>query len=205
MAGRLEKAVRMLMSMHRHPSGFTIWWPGETRDEIIIGAVLAQATSWRNAEMAIESLRADGKLSLKGILECHNLEDKIRHAGFAKRKAAALRMLSEYLLGSMPTRDGLLSIPGIGEETADAILCYAYRKPEFVADAYSRRLAERISGLKLSYKQAKEVYESFLSGWKEMAAAHASIVEFSKQVCRAKPECGNCPLKGICSHAKQLK
>ena len=139
--------------------GKQYWWPAETRFEVIIGAILTQQTTWKNVESAIENLKD------KELLDAHSLapapldhvEALIRHTGFYKQKAGRIIYFSQYLVtnynGSLdkffdrPTeqiRRELLSLEGIGSETADSILLYAADRLTFPIDAYTLRLCERL-------------------------------------------------------------
>ncbi len=183
------------------------WWPGETQDEIIIGAVLTQNTRWGNVEKSLENLRKEGLLDLRKILHApeEKLRNLIRPSGFQRQKASYLKSVSSFIvpyLGSRPPpREDLLRVKGIGEETADSILLYAFHVPEFVVDAYTKRLSRRLWGLEGSYRQIKEVFESSLPRrWRVFAEYHGLIVEFSKATCRKKPLCSGCPLRDGCRH-----
>jgi endonuclease-3 related protein len=125
------------------------WWPGETRFEVVVGALLTQNTNWKNVEKAIANLKTDGKLDPSSLLGTgdRELETLIRPSGFFRQKASRLKTLTEAYLrfemeGRAPSREDLLSINGIGKETADSILLYAYDVPIFVIDAYTRRYCD---------------------------------------------------------------
>lgn len=134
------------------------WWPAETPFEVIVGAILTQNTSWTNVERALEKLRQASVLSVDGLraLPLAELEQLVRSSGYYRQKADRLKrfvgFLDEKYSGSLekmfaaPTeelRDDLLSLKGIGHETADAILLYAGKHPVFVVDAYARRILGR--------------------------------------------------------------
>jgi endonuclease III related protein len=134
------------------------WWPAESAFEVVIGAYLTQNTAWTNVEKALANLRAAGMLSVKGIraVSIAELECLIRPAGYFRQKAKRLKLfvafLDERYGGSLarmlatPTkrlRQQLLSLDGVGQETADSILLYAGNQPVFVVDAYTRRIVER--------------------------------------------------------------
>jgi len=134
------------------------WWPGETRDEVIIGAILTQNTAWGNVERAIDRLNSARSLSLAAIhrMKVDKLAELIRPAGTFRIKAKRLKAFVDWLYDcyagdldrlfagpSPPLRASLLAIPGIGPETADAILLYAGDVPTFVVDAYTRRVLRR--------------------------------------------------------------
>ena len=135
------------------------WWPAETPFEIIIGAILGQATAWGNAAKAINNLKAANVLNPEGLskLSQDELETLILPSGYYRAKAKKVRAFVTHLQAhhnnqldslfaqELPTlREELLSIYGIGEETADCILLYAAKKPSFVVDTYTYRLIERL-------------------------------------------------------------
>ncbi len=124
------------------------WWPAETRFEVIVGAVLTQNTAWTNVEKAINNLRKVDALKPEKLLKATNLKELIKPAGFYNQKAERLRLITEWFLKNerkaekmdrMELRKELLAIKGIGKETADSIILYAFEKPIFVVDAYTRR------------------------------------------------------------------
>jgi len=157
------------------------WWPARTRFEVIVGAYLTQNTSWKNVEIALRRLRANGRLSLAAIrtLPLKQLEAMIRPAGYFRQKAARLKTFVAFVDqnygGSLPRmfaeptqklRRELLSLNGVGPETADSILLYAGQHPVFVVDAYARRIVERhaIASPNAKYEELRESFEQALSG-----------------------------------------
>ncbi len=188
------------------------WWPSETTFETAIGAVLTQNTAWTNAERAIDNLRAADVLTPDSVWRTPHpmLSRLIRPAGFPKQKTKSLKELAalarrqpegwEGLLALEPDRlrRRLLTIPGIGPETADVILLYAAGRPVFVADAYARRLAARHGLVRhgAGYEEVKAVFEEALPPDPElMNEYHALIVRLGKEFCRARPRCAGCPLQ----------
>lgn len=156
------------------------WWPARTRFEVIVGAYLTQNTSWKNVEIALRRLRAAGRLSLAGIraIPLEQLEAVIRPAGYFRQKAAALKtfvaFVDQYYGGSLrrlfaqPTqklRPELLSLNGVGPETADSILLYAGQHPVFVIDTYTRRILERhgIAPANTKYEELRKLFERALN------------------------------------------
>ncbi len=134
------------------------WWPGRTRFEVIVGAILTQNTSWTNVERAIGALRRERLLNLAGIAQVpiDKLATLIRSSGYFRQKARKLKEFVTFLEtkheGSLSKmygtpmeelREQLLGVHGIGPETADSILLYAGKHPVFVVDAYTRRILER--------------------------------------------------------------
>lgn len=199
------------------------WWPGRSRFEVIVGAILTQSTSWTNVESAIRNLRAARLLAPHAIdgAPFAKLARLVRPSGYFRQKAKKLKAFVHFLAydcgGSLsrmfrtPTtvlRSQLLSIYGIGPETADSILLYAGKHPVFVIDAYTRRILERhgLAASKHSYEDLRSLFESNLPCDPQLFNEfHALIVQTGKHFCRkSKALCGNCPLKPFLpSGAKQ--
>ncbi len=189
------------------------WWPARTRLEVIVGAILTQNTSWRNATLALAKLRKAGRLSWGGLRKASlaELENCVRPAGFYTQKARTIRNIVLWLgrrhrgslnaLFSLPAsevRAQLLSLKGLGPETADAILLYAGRQPFFVADAYTRRILSRhgLFSEATSYGEAQRYLHQHLpADHRVYNEFHALLVEVGKQYCkRQAPACKQCPL-----------
>ena len=188
------------------------WWPGETIEEIIIGAVLTQNTNWGNVERAIENLKRADALSLKKIvaLEPETLSTLIRPSGYYNIKAKRLWAVADYfvrrcdadfsLLETIPTdelRGELLSVHGVGRETADSILLYALNRPVFVVDAYTLRVGRRHGFLseKDDYESARALFERSIKRDVQLYNEyHALLVRLGKEYCRPRPRCAACPL-----------
>jgi endonuclease III related protein len=190
------------------------WWPAETPFEVMVGAVLTQNTSWKNVERALKNLATLGPLSAQAILALPEAElaVQLRPVGYFNLKARRLRTFCvAYLaegewvgLSQVVTpelRRLLLAIKGIGFETADDILLYAFDRPVFVVDAYTRRILTRLGEL-----DGKEGYETIRYGF-ELALGpdlalfnefHALIVHHGKEICRTRPRCGVCCLATLC-------
>lgn len=182
--------------------GFQNWWPvheGQDRIvEISVGAVLTQNTSWSNVEKSIENLIKSNCLSFKCIvnIDIDILKNLIKPSGFYNQKAKTLKELAKLFLSKNKIeREDLLSIKGIGEETADSILLYALDKPFFVIDNYTKRLLYRIGLVpeKISYKKLQELITQNIPKditiYKEF---HALIVKHCKDICTKKPKCEKC-------------
>ena len=192
------------------------WWPAETRIEMLIGAVLVQNTAWTNAEKAIANLRARDWLNAESIhaLPQSELASAIRPAGYFNIKARRLQALCAWVIqqGGLVTldewttkelREGLLCVHGVGPETADCILVYAFNRPVFVVDAYTQRLLQRLGWQEgvLDYESLRAVFESTQpQDAGHLGQYHALIVEHAKQYCRAKPSCSGCPLARGCEY-----
>jgi endonuclease-3 related protein len=193
------------------------WWPARTALETIVGAYLTQNTAWRNVERSISNLEQAGVLSVEGLrtIEIEPLRTLIRPSGYMVRKALAIKAFIQLLdadyggslqaLAATPThvaREALLGLPGVGPETADAILLYALGQPVMVVDEYLRRVATR-HGLideRARYGDLQQLALSAFAGEpeKELLAHynefHALIVEVGKEHCRGIPRCTGCPL-----------
>ncbi|MDA8431936.1 MAG: endonuclease III domain-containing protein [Nitrospiraceae bacterium] len=191
------------------------WWPGDTPFEVAVGAILTQNTNWGNVEKAIANLKHHGKLSASAIynLPADGLASLIRPAGYFNIKAKRLKHFVDLLVreygGSMAKmkkagpeviREKLLSVNGIGPETADSIILYALEKPVFVIDAYTKRVLSRHNILDhdLSYEAFQALFHENLERDVQMFNEyHALIVTVAKKHCRTKPLCEGCPLEGV--------
>lgn len=208
------------------------WWPvdkdyhkgnvSDPRFEIIIGAILTQNTAWGNVEKALENLKTSNSLTVRKVVETdlENLKTMIQPSGFFNQKAKRLKILASHLRENykddldrffdrdlQEIRNELLSLNGIGPETADSILLYAGNHPIFVVDAYTKRICKRlpveINGE--SYDEIQQCFEDELHEcfpkkdtaqlYKEL---HALLIELAKNYCKKKPECNRCPLKNQC-------
>ncbi len=206
---RLETVYQRLYEAHGHLG----WWPGETQLEIIVGAILTQNTSWRNVEQAIAALKDARMLSLRGLrlVDVDALERAVRPSRYFRQKARKLKAFLAYLdrthhgslsaMARTPTetlRQQLLAIWGIGPETADSILLYAFDRPVFVVDAYTKRILVRHGwiGRGCDYEAMRAFFEARLPADPELYNDfHAQIVIIGKDYCRPAPRCDNCPLK----------
>jgi len=188
------------------------WWPADTPYEVMVGAILTQNTAWSNVEKAIANF--SGRLSPELIetLPIPELQEIIRPSGFYKQKALYLKNFTEwyrqygYSVESVcqkplsQLRKELLDIRGVGFETADSILLYAFSYPTFVVDAYTKRLLERLQiDVKLNYTPIKDYFESEVQGDARLYNNyHSLIVINAKKHCNKKPICDGCPLEFDC-------
>ncbi|MFH0832808.1 MAG: endonuclease III domain-containing protein [Candidatus Aenigmatarchaeota archaeon] len=179
------------------------WWPSRTgsRFEVCIGAILTQNTSWSNVEKAISNLIKNKMLSKEAIKKApiNKLSSLIRSSGYYRQKAKKLKAFVNFS-GEM-NRENLLGIWGIGPETADSILLYAFGKRYFVVDAYTKRIFSRLGMLKgdEGYEEIRNFFESRLPKDVEIYKEfHALIVKLAKEHCKKKPLCDDCPLKSQC-------
>lgn len=188
------------------------WWPAQTEFEVCIGAILTQSTSWKNVEKAIGNLKDANILSYEGIRKTTptRLSNLIRSSLYHNVKARKLKSFTQYLgkahkgdlklmLGQQlpKLRAELLSIWGVGPETADSIILYAACKPSFVVDAYTRRVFERAGFLKggETYDDIKALFEDNLPRRTQLYNEyHALIVRLCKDHCKPKPHCADCPI-----------
>ncbi len=177
------------------------------RFEIAVGAVLTQNTAWKNVERALANLESAGLLSGEAVREVSFpvLGEAVRPSGYYNEKAKKLKILAEFLIeerllegGNTPSREELLELWGIGKETADSILLYAYNVPVFVVDAYTKRMFKRL-GVLYGNEEYDEIANIFVSSLGRNAPLfneyHALIVRHGKEHCRKKPVCEGCVLK----------
>ena len=198
------------------------WWPGDTRFEVMVGAILTQAAAWANVEKAIANLVAAGALSPAALrsLGAEELARLVYPSGYFNSKARKLKALAEYLgrrfdddLDAMAReetdalRGELLQVYGIGEETADDILLYAMGKPAFIIDAYTRRVFSRL-GLapkRGSYSRFRSLFTENLPTDRALFGEyHALIVRHGKEVCGKRPKCGGCCLLEVCPTGRSM-
>ncbi|SFM69567.1 endonuclease III domain-containing protein [Methanolobus profundi] len=184
------------------------WWPADTAFEVVVGAMLTQQTKWTNVEKAIEGLKENDLLEVDPLSRADPglLEELVRCCGFYRQKASRLKGIAGFFaehgmenVFSMPVdelRRTLLSLKGVGNETADSIVLYAAEKPKFVIDAYTTRMMKCI-GIEGDYMQLQGMFEEQLPKdvgiYKEY---HALIVEYSKAYC-GRNRCNECILKDL--------
>jgi len=229
-ANRQPSPAQRLRAMHDRlveAYGPQHWWPAKTAFEVILGAYLTQNTAWKAVELSLANLRAAGALTLDGLrsLTLGDLQSLIRPTGFHSRKAPALKafvaMLDEEFGGSLdrlastPTatlRRRLLALPGVGPETADAILLYALNHAVPVADEYLRRIAERhqlLAPRSRGYKLLADLTrQSFAtdppaSHTRLFNEFHALTVAVGKAHCGRTARCDECPLAEDLQLAKE--
>ena len=208
--------VKSIYTSLRDHFGPQNWWPADSPFEVMVGAVLTQNTNWANVSRAINTLKSENLLSpiLLYDLPLEVLSEKIRPSGYYNLKAKRLKNLLHLVVeetgmsGSLDSffsqdrdvlREKLLSVKGIGPETADSILLYAAEKPTFVVDTYTHRFLSRhgLIGEESSYQ---EIQEFFMDNLPEEVALfneyHALIVQLGKDFCKKRrPLCSECPLK----------
>ena len=202
------KVRRIVRSLAGH-YGTIAWWPGDT-DEVMIGAILTQQTRWENVERALLDLQERRLNTMHSLFSAdkQGIEDAIRCTGFFRIKAQRLQFLASHVMESygsvdrmrhIPTeklREGLLSVKGIGEETADSILCFGFLRTSFVIDAYTEKIV-RCAGVREKRQELKPLFEKVLSSDPDVyRQAHAHIVEYAKEFC-GKKRCSECILVNL--------
>jgi endonuclease-3 related protein len=191
------------------------WWPADTDLEMMIGAILTQNTSWSNVEKAIQNLKGKDLISIKGLsdLPTPMLAEYIRPAGYYNLKARRLKNLISLIenkhdgdlkgLFSLHTeriRKELLSVKGIGLETADSMILYGARRALFVVDTYSHRILSRHGLIEegAGYFEVQTLFMDTLPHDVELFKEfHALLVKTGKGFCRRKPLCPSCPLESV--------
>jgi len=191
------------------------WWPGDTPFEVIVGAILTQNTNWTNVEKAIINIKNADSLSPEKLhhIDITKLAALIRPAGYFNIKAKRLKNFLEWFfenydgelvnlekVRTSELREQLLSVKGIGPETADSILLYALNRPVFVVDAYTARVCARhqLISEDADYHQIQETFESNLpSDIQLFNEYHALLVRTGKDYCKPTPKCEECPLNPL--------
>jgi endonuclease-3 related protein len=189
------------------------WWPAQTPFEVMIGAILVQNTNWANVEKAIRNLKKAKLLSPKKLQEISHrrLSLVIKPAGYFNIKAKRLKNFINFLfkeyrgrIAQMAEEEGgvlrvkLLTVNGIGPETADSILLYGLNKPFFVIDAYTKRIFLRHRWIKgdADYRTVQKLFMDRLKPERRMFNEyHALLVCLAKTFCKTKPLCRQCPLE----------
>ncbi|MFC1741455.1 endonuclease III domain-containing protein [Nanoarchaeota archaeon] len=207
------------------------WWPltprGSTRTEhhsgrpksdvhrfeIMLGAILTQNTAWTNVEKALEQLQVAGLVDMKKMRRARQpkVAGLVRSAGYFNQKSERLILLARFLdssgMGALSKKDAktlreiFLGVKGVGPETADSIVLYAFEKPSFVIDAYTKRVFSRIGlcDVGVDYHALQKMFEDALVCDVEVFKEyHALIVELAKQHCKTKPVCEGCPVSKVC-------
>lgn len=209
-------AIRALHDALMRQYGPQRWWPANDAFEIVVGALLVQQTAWANVEKAIAALDGAGLLDCDALADAapETLEPLVRPAGFFRTKARRLKHVAGFVraaggidgLRALPTaalRAALLEQDGIGPETADAILLYAFERPAAVMDLYTRRLVARLGPPVDPGSEARlrDAIVASLDSVDALNEFHALVVEHGKQRCRKTPLCDACVLSRRCAHA----
>jgi len=197
--------------------GEQAWWPAEDDFEVMVGAILTQNTAWSNVEKALDQLKKQGLCDVQSLAhieldQLDQLAQLIRSSGYYNQKARRLQLFAQWFLqqGGFDKLSGmdvntlrsqLLELHGIGDETADDMVLYAFHKASFVIDSYTRRLFSR-----LGLVAEKEKYSTLQQRFHQALPLdvvlyqkyHALIVSHAKRHCLKKPDCMGCPLKQAC-------
>ncbi|MGA8529954.1 MAG: hypothetical protein WB622_09590, partial [Acidobacteriaceae bacterium] len=211
------------------------WWPAKTAFEVVVGAYLTQNTAWKSVERSIANLETHGILSIGGLRDVpeDRLREFIRPSGFMQRKAAALKAFVAFLdaqyggeieslreaahRSAGALREQLLELPGVGPETADAILLYALDAPSMVVDTYLRRVVTRheLAPQTANYATIQSLAEEAFAPDRvredpqELARHynefHALFVQVGKDFCRPVARCENCPLRSDLAHSRSRR
>jgi len=176
-----------------HPGDYS---PPHDRGEVFqvwVGSILAQNTTWKMASKALINLANAKALNPHRLIGMHHskLSELIKPAGFLNQKARYLKEISKFFMSlrGVPKRDELLSIKGVGDETADTILLYAYKIPEFIVDSYTRRILKNLKLIKgdENYIEIKRLFEDSLpSDYRIFQEYHALLVEHGKRYYQGK-------------------
>ncbi|MDH3688856.1 MAG: endonuclease [Gammaproteobacteria bacterium] len=209
-----EPSIRHVYKRLRGRYGEQNWWPADSTFEIMVGAVLTQNTAWINVERALANLTVAGALDPVSLTTAHpkTVAKWLRPSGYFNVKTKRVRALCRWLLqnGGLARiarwdtdrlRAELLAVNGVGQETADDILLYAFQRPLFVVDAYTRRIFSRL-GLCVADESYDSLQSHFHSELPHKVPIfnnyHALIVHHGKHVCRVRPLCVDCCLADIC-------
>ncbi|MBA1336666.1 MAG: Endonuclease III [Firmicutes bacterium] len=212
----MDRLMGIYNKLYRH-YGPQHWWPGDTRFEIVIGAILTQNTSWSNVEKAIVNMKPYLEPEILHRMDVNRLAEMIKPSGFFNVKANRIRNFLDWFSGKgysfsrlmemdvEELRKELLGINGVGRETADSIILYGLGKPVFVIDAYTRRLFGRLGfDMPDDYDDVRVIFENRLDRHEGLFNEyHALIVRHSKECCRKKPDCANCILASDCAAAAE--
>jgi len=208
----LQNVYHRLMARY----GPQYWWPAQEPFEVIVGAILTQSAAWTNVAKAIANLKLAEALSPGALrqLPLPQLAALIYPCGYYNAKALKLKSFAHWLgehyddsLDKLFATDvdylrrQLLSLHGIGPETADSIILYAASKPIFVIDSYTRRIISRIGLLPIgdSYATYQSLFmDNLPADAKLFNEYHALLVCLAKNICRRRPLCRQCCLNSIC-------
>lgn len=211
----LNKKLLDLYHQLRAEHGTLKWWPADTPFEVALGAILTQATAWRNVVKAIDNLKAADAFTPEQIhaISQDELERLLRPSGYFRMKTKKVRAFVEHIVKrpmqvmfeqDVPElREELLSIYGVGPETADSIILYAAEKPSFVVDTYTYRLLSRLGWVEgnFHYARLRALFMDNLPHEVELFNEyHALIVRHGARVCQKTPQCQACGLQSVCDY-----
>ncbi|MCC7550326.1 MAG: endonuclease III domain-containing protein [Methanobacterium sp.] len=178
-----------------HPLNYNLPETQKQKYEIILGTILTQNTAWTSAEKALLNLKNLDAIHPEKLLALEDdvLKEAVRPAGFLNQKSVYLINITNFFMsldGRTPSRKEILKVKGVGNETADSVLLYAYNQPEFVVDAYTKRIFSHLGLVdeKTSYMALKKIFEDNLPmNVPIYQEYHALIVEHAKRYYRKKP------------------
>jgi len=199
------------------------WWPGEGPLDVVIGAILTQNTAWSNVEKAITNLKMSNLWTLESIHRSsqEDLASVVLSSGYFNQKARKLKAFAEHIYikheGDLAKflnqelsclRKELLSIYGIGPETADDILVYAAEKPSFIIDVYTKRILGRLGFFDIKPRARYEDYQKLVQDQLPQDVRlfnefHALLDNHAKLICKKNPICSECVLVDVCNWAQQ--
>ena len=217
-----QKKIEQIFELLFQYYGDQFWWPAKSTSEIFLGAILTQGTTWKNAEKALSKLSQNSDLSIESIdnMSITFLEETIRSSGYFRAKTRTIKQFIGLIknrydsdfdyMQSFKTellRLHLLSIKGIGEETADAMLLYGLNKPTFVIDNFTMRIISRI-GLLSNDSNYNDFQRLFTQNLAQVTTTfqqfHALLVKHAQTSClKTKPKCRNCCLKNLCTFGRK--
>lgn len=211
---KIETAEAVYQQLYSH-YGRQQWWPADSPFEVMVGAILTQNTAWANVEKAIKQIKQNIALDEHSLLATNpeRLAVWIKSSGYFNLKTKRLRALCQWLVenggidqikrwSTDQLRSELLAVYGVGPETADDIVLYAFDRPVFVIDSYTRRLFSRLGLIEGNepYETLRTLFEDSLPQRAELFNEyHALVVLHVKQVCKSKPDCVHCLLKRVCN------
>jgi endonuclease-3 related protein len=210
MSASSSDKINLIISFLFRIYGDIDWWKAESADEIIIGAILTQATRWENVERSLDVLKEQNLCRISSIYssDTETIEAAVKSSGFYRQKTARLKACASCIMeefGGVETlsghetvllRDRFLSVKGIGEETADSILCYALDRPSFVIDAYTKKICT-CAGITGNYGDLKRLFEEVIPACAgTYRQVHAHLVEYAKGYCQ-KRRCQECWIRSL--------
>ncbi len=213
--GNLNRKLLDLYDKLKNQHGSLKWWPADTPFEVAIGAILTQATAWKNVVKAIDNLKNAKVFSPEDLhnIGQENLETLLTPSGYFRMKAKKVRAYVDHIVERPMSemfkqdvtalRQELLSIYGVGPETADSIILYAAEKPSFVVDTYTYRLLSRLGWVEgnFHYERLRSLFMNNLPTDVELFNEyHALIVQHGAKVCQKTPDCINCSLQNACDY-----
>ncbi len=213
--GNLNNKLLALFDQLQAEHGNLRWWPADTPFEVALGAILTQATAWRNVEKALDNLKAADAFTPEKIhaIPQDTLEELLRPSGYFRVKTKKVRAFVDHIVerpfdvmfkqNVSELRKELLSIYGVGPETADSIILYAAEKPSFVVDTYTYRLFSRFGWVEgnFHYERLRALFMDNLPHDVVLFNEyHALIVRHGARVCKKTPVCEACCLQSMCEY-----